>query len=457
MALATLEARLQQHAQSGNGVALITPHQNWTYRELLDAVAHAEMRLQNAGVVAGDAVLLSCGFNTQAIASFLAVMRLNAIAVLCAADDPQIETKRLASGAVVHLPGGSLDELNSLSAAPVKRHAEQHPLVAKLIDNSAPGFVVFSSGSTGEPKAVLHDAQRFCEHLQAVAKAKRTIGFLAFDHIAGVDTLFYTLFAGGTLIVPADRSPASVCTAIELHRAQVLPVSPSFLKLLLVSPVLARADLRSLEIVTFGSEPPDPTVITRLSELLPGTQLLQKYGTSEFGAPRSKTKPGDSRWIKLDSENFQTRVENGILWVQASGTMLGYLNVDAPNATSKLEQAGWFCTGDRVEQDGQWLRILGRDSDLINVGGEKVFPAEVETVIEALPEVLECAVSGEPHPLMGNVVVAKVRLAQDVSAAEAKRLVRNHCKGKLARHAIPVKVVVTKESLTSERGKRLRN
>jgi len=455
MPLATLDARLRMHAEANDSPALVTTEGSLSYTELLSAIDHAEKHLTDAGIRAGDPVLLSCGFSARAIPCFLALLRLNAIAVLCAPDDPKIDQKIQASGAVIHLPGGRLDELKA-QPAELERSDATHPLIARLLKENAPGFVVFSSGSTGEAKAVLHNAQQFCAHLEGVKKAKSTIGFLAFDHIAGVDTLFYTLFAGGSLIVPRDRSPRYVCEAVESNQAQVLPVSPSFLKLLLVSPALQEADLTSLEIVTFGSEPPDPTVIDRLSELLPKTQLLQKYGTSEFGAPRSKTKPGDSRWLKLESDNFKIRIIDDILWVKASGTMLGYLNVEADTASAALEKDGWFCTGDRVEQDGEWLRILGRDSDLINVGGEKVFPAEVETVIETLPEVMECAVSGEEHPLMGNVVVAKVRLNEDLDQAEVKRRVRSHCKGKLARHAIPVKVLVTKEPLTSERGKRLR-
>jgi len=453
--LATLEARLRSHADAQDSHALVTSERSLTYSELLAATDNAEQQLSDAGIRAGDPVLLSCGFSVQSVPTFLALLRLNAVAVLCAPDDPKIDQKLEASGAVVHLPGGNPATLDA-NATRINRAGDMHPLISRLLVDNAPGFVVFSSGSTGEAKAVLHNAEQFCAHLEAVTKAKSTIGFLAFDHIAGVDTLFYTLFAGGTLIVPVDRSPRWVCAAIESNQAQVLSVSPSFLKLLLVSPALTTADLSSLEIVTFGSEPPDPTVINRLSELLPNAQLLQKYGTSEFGAPRSKTKPGDSRWIKLESDNFKIRIIDDILWVQASGTMLGYLNVAPDSMSAKLETDGWFCTGDRVEQDGEWLRILGRDSDLINVGGEKVFPAEVETVIETLPEVLECAVSGEAHPLMGNVVVAKVRLSVAMDEAEAKRRVRAHCKGKLARHAIPVKVRVTSESLTSERGKRLR-
>lgn len=449
-----LEARLIEHAAANSVPALIVNNEPLSYQQLLDRIHHYSTEFTAAGIVAADPVMLSCGFEVEAIAAFLALLRLNAIAVVNTPNDPRVAQKLTACQPRLHVqwPLETPIKHQDLRAS----EAGGHPLVQQLRESEHPGFVVFSSGSSGEPKAVLHDACRFTTHLENVKKAKSTIGFLAFDHIAGIDTLLYTLFAGGTLIVPDDRSPQAVCASIEQHQAQVLPVSPSFLKLLLVSPALNNHNLASLEIVTFGSEPPDPTVIDRLAQLMPDTALLQKYGTSEFGAPRSKTRPGDSRWIKLSSDDFATRVIDDVLWVKASGTMLGYLNVTSPEAHD-----GWFCTGDRVETDGDWLRILGRESDMINVGGEKVFPAEVETVIETLPGVVECAVTGEAHSLLGNVVVATVRLddslvAEALSAPELKQRVRRHCRGQLPRYAIPVKVQTTTKNLTTARGKRLR-
>jgi acyl-coenzyme A synthetase/AMP-(fatty) acid ligase len=210
-------------------------------------------------------------------------------------------------------------------------------------------------------------------------------------------------------------------------------------------------DLSSLEIITFGSEAPDTRTSEQLAMAMPGVTLLQKYGTSEFGAPRSKTRKGNSDWIKLEGPNFSTKIIDDVLWVKASGTMLGYLNHEFPE-----QRNGWLCTGDRVEQDGEWLRILGRTSDLINVGGEKIFPAEVERCIEQMPQVLECSVSGETHELLGNIVVATIRLKQGAQLQRAKKRVRDHCAALLPRYAIPMKVDVTEVALINERGKRIR-
>src|ERR1700739_2689360 len=103
--------------------------------------------------------------------------------------------------------------------------------------------------------------------------------------------------------------------------------------------------------------------------------------------------------------------------------MLGYRN-----AASPFTEDGWFMTGDSVEVDGEYLKILGRKSELINVGGEKVFPCEVESVIQEFDNVAEVAVDGEKNPLVGNIVCARIRLRiadeQDDFVGRLKRYCR---------------------------------
>ena len=92
-----------------------------------------------------------------------------------------------------------------------------------------------------------------------------------------------------------------------------------------------------------------------------------------------------------------------ILWIKSSYAMVGYLNAD-----SGFDEAGWFNTQDKVEVDGEYFRILGRVTDLINVGGQKVYPAEVESVILEMEDIQDVAIYGESHSLLGQIVVAKV-------------------------------------------------
>jgi acyl-CoA synthetase (AMP-forming)/AMP-acid ligase II len=125
-----------------------------------------------------------------------------------------------------------------------------------------------------------------------------------------------------------------------------------------------------------------PATLQRIHKAIPTAELLQTYGLSEVGILRSKSRSSDSLWLKVGGEGFETKVQDGTLWIRAKSAMLGYLNAPSP-----FDADGWMNTGDAVEVDGDYLRILGRKSEMINVGGLKVYPAEVEDVLAQMPNV----------------------------------------------------------------------
>jgi acyl-CoA synthetase (AMP-forming)/AMP-acid ligase II len=131
--------------------------------------------------------------------------------------------------------------------------------------------------------------------------------------------------------------------------------------------------------------------------------------------------------------------------------MLGYLN-----APDKFDADGWFCTEDAVEVDGDYLRILGRTSELINVGGRKVYPAEVEAVLTELPNVRDVAVFGHANPLTGQIVAARFNLAAPEALDDFKRRMRQFCKDRLPSYKIPVRVEFTDENQFGARLKKVR-
>src|SRR5262249_48660967 len=104
----------------------------------------------------------------------------------------------------------------------------RHLLLDQLLARWHPALVLFSSGSTGQPMAILHDLVPMLSKYLSPRPANRIICFLLLDHIGGVNTMFHTLAHGGTVIPVLDRSPAAVCKTVERHRAEILPTSPSF-------------------------------------------------------------------------------------------------------------------------------------------------------------------------------------------------------------------------------------
>ena len=327
-----------------------------------------------------------------------------------------------------------------------------HPLVRELRHRAHPGLVLFSSGSTGKSKAALHDLVPFLEKYKVPRRAFRTIGFLLFDHIGGINTLLYALANGGTVVVIEKRTPDTICQAVEQHKVNLLPTSPTFLNLLMLSDAPQRHDLSSLEVITYGTEPMPESLLKRLHAAFPRARLQQTYGLSEVGILRSKSRSDDSLWMKIGGEGFQTRVVDGMLEIKAQSAMMGYFNHPSP-----FTNDGWFKTGDLVEQDGEYFRILGRASEMINVGGEKLFPAEVESVLGEIPGVLEVTVSGEISRLTGQLVCARVRLSGDESVPQFRIRMRAFCQGRHAPFKIPQKVVLADRPLHSERFKKNRS
>jgi len=263
--------------------------------------------------------------------------------------------------------------------------------------------------------------------------------------------LLYTLAAGGALVVASDRAPGPICALIEAAEVQVLSTSPSFLRLLWASGAADGRNLSSLAVITYGSEPMDAGTLRRINELFPAARVSQKYGTTETGAPRTVSRSNDSLWVQIGGDGVETQIRDGILWIRSEGTFLGYLNAPTP-----FDGEGWYCTGDLVEQDGEWLRILGREGDTINVGGEKVSPVEVEQVILELDEIVAVAVSGRANPLLGQIVTARVSLRPGIDEAKVEALVRRHCRSRLPRHKVPVTVDIATGPLSTDRQKILR-
>ena len=413
--------------------ALVWRNRTVSYGELASGIERQRERLRRNGITPGGLVSLEADFSPAAIAVLFALWLDRTLVLPQASPICEWSVRVTDDDAVV-----------------VTRGVEKarFDLVDRLRADRAPGLLLRSSGSTGAPKTVVHDVRRLLQKFERPRTGYRTVAFLLFDHIAGLDTLLVTLAHGGCLVVPSDRRPDGVAETIARHQAEVLPASPTFLNLLLLSGAHERHDCTSLRIVTYGTEVMRESILRRLNAAWPHVRCVQKFGMSELGALRSRSRASDSAWVRIGGDGVEWRVVNGLLEVRTDTAMLGYL--DAP---SPFSSDGWLETGDAVDVDGEYVRFRGRQSEMINVGGRKVFPAEIETALLAAPGVLEAAVSGEANPLIGTLIKAVVRVTGDdpneVERARLRRFSRLH----LLPHQVPHRLVVTREPLHSERFK----
>ncbi|MBL9107561.1 MAG: long-chain fatty acid--CoA ligase [Myxococcales bacterium] len=418
-----------------------------TYGELLNRISVARDALHFNSIAPGEVVLLDADFSPAAIAMLLALMLHRAVVVPIAAHVVNLDRE-----AHARIAGASrrilltADDDYTFERYP---HTATHPLYTRL--QAHPGLVLFSSGSTGEPRAALHDLTALLQKFRTPRHTQRILTFLLFDHIGGFNSLLYALANHGCVITVPARDPTTVCRAIARHRVEVLPTSPTFLNMLLISGEHTRHDLSSLRVIGYATEVMPPTLLKRLHAALPGVELRQNYGLSELGILRSQSRDDGSTWVRVGGEGYETRVVAGTLRIRATSSMLGYLNAPDP-----FDADGWFDTQDEVEVDGEWLRFLGRRSEVINVGGEKVYPADVEAVILELEEIADVTVSKEPHPFTGNIVVAEVRPHTPGDPAALIKRVRTHCFARLPTFKVPVKIRVTDAARVTDRFKKSR-
>jgi acyl-CoA synthetase (AMP-forming)/AMP-acid ligase II len=348
-----------------------------------------------------------------------------------------------------------LIRVNSDESVEINQYASsksKNELYLQLFESNNPGLVIFTSGSSGTPKAALHNFSLLLKKFKTKRKALKTINFLLFDHWGGLNTLFHIMSNGGTVVILENRTPDYVCGLIEKFEVELLPTSPTFLNMLLISRAYERYSLNSLKFISYGAEPMPEALLVNLNKIFPNIIFQQTYGLIELGVMRSKSEGNGSLWVKIGGEGYEVRVVDEMLQIESESAMLGYLNAPSP-----FTEDGWFMTGDSVEVKGEYFRILGRKSELINVGGEKVYPQEVENVIIEIEGINDVLVYGESNPFTGKIVCAKINYSGDLTSKELITKIKTICRNQLETFKVPVKIFIEESLFRSERFKKQRN
>ncbi|MGJ0290190.1 ANL family adenylate-forming protein [Aliarcobacter cryaerophilus] len=331
-------------------------------------------------------------------------------------------------------------------------YKEKHEIIKTLQEKNSSGLILFSSGSTGKPKAMVHNFDNLLNsYKDKKEKSLNMIIFLMFDHIGGLNTLLNILSIGSTMIIPENRNPEDICKLIQDYKITVLPSSPTFLNLILISNSHNKYDLSSLKMITYGTETMPDSLLNRLKDIFPKVKFLQTFGTSETGIANTKSKASNSTFMKIEDLDLEYKIVENELWLKSKTQILGYLN----SSMDSFTKDGWFKTGDLVETlDDDYLKIIGRNKEVINVGGQKVLPSEVESIILSMNEIDDCMVYGEKNIITGETVVCDVVCKNEIQ--NIKVLIRKFCKDKLDNYKIPTKVNIVDKTNFTHRFKKIR-
>ena len=278
---------------------------------------------------------------------------------------------------------------------------------------------------------------------------------LTFDHIGGINTLLSCILnPEGLAICVNKKSAVYVCKIIEKTKATLLPTSPTFLNMLMFSGLYKIYDFSSIKLITYGTEPMPENLLSKLHKTFPNIFFKQTYGLSEIGIMRTKDKKNGSLYVKVGGEDYKTKIINDYLYVKSKANMVGYINAPQP-----FDKDGWMNTGDKVikEKNG-FIKILGRDSDMINIGGEKTYPLEVENILLKFQNVLDARVYSNYHEILGNYMVADIILKKNYDNKKFNTsLLRNYCSKYLPKHKIPSKFIIKNfDEIVSNRFKKIR-
>ena len=439
--------RFEQHKNSS---CYIHNNREVTYADLIGKINEYREYLNSNHIKAGDCVAIAGEYSEELISLFLALTLNKNIIIPLAGDHKDNYDKFFKIGEASYFIRISDDNKPVLGRV---ENYSNHPFLEQIRAEGEAGLILFSSGTTGEPKAAVHVMSKLIEkYKQQGSRSFRALIFLKIDHIGGINTLFSIMLNGGTIVTASSRSGEDVCKSIEKNKVNLLPTTPTFLNLLIMSQAYKKYTLDSLQLITYGTEPMVQSTLDLLNKLFPQVKIKQTFGLTELGIFSTKSKDSKSTWMKIGQDDMQIRIVDNILHVKANSAMKGYLNAPSP-----FDENGWYNTGDLVEVEGEYMKILGRKGDLINVGGEKVYPSEVESIILSVDCVKDVLVKGKSNPITGQIVQAVIVLVDGANEQEAKEKINTACRDQLDSYKVPRLITFVKEDLHGERFKKRRN
>ncbi len=434
-----------------------TDPETWSFGRLERTVRGAATGLRNLGLEPGDRILMRLDNTVDFPVLYLAALAVDLIPVPTSAQLTVAEITALAAALrprlTVAAPGIALPDAGRtpvLTLAGLRDLSDNPPADYAMGNPERPGYIVFTSGTSGKPRGVVH------AHRAILARRAMVTGWYGLcdrDRMlhAGALNWTYTLgtglldpwTVGATALVPAPGTrPRDIAALLALHGATLFAAAPGVYRQML------RGSLPPLPALRHGLSAGEklPEATRAAWQRATGTDIHEAFGMSECstflsGNPVAPALPGTlgraqpGRRVSIRGDDGEAVPgTSGTIAVSAEdpGLMLGYL--DDPAATQERMRDGWFLTGDigAMDPDGT-VRYLGRDDDMMNAGGFRVSPVEVEQALAEFPGLEDAAVVEVTVTDDTSVIAAFYTASADLDDVA----LANHCAGRLARYKCP--------------------
>ncbi|MFI4955213.1 MAG: AMP-binding protein [Gammaproteobacteria bacterium] len=295
-----------------------------------------------------------------------------------------------------------------------------------------PFIGVLTSGTTATPKCVKHNLATLRHHLAQKKHFNKT-WFCSYPltHYAGLQVLFKVLFSQGRIIASAPNNMQNDLNNMLQFQCNYINCTPSYMKKLLSIGDVNQLSQLPLEVITLGGEAADKGLLDKLTTLFPATQIHQIYASTELGPVfviKDKKEGFPAAWI--DSKQAKLTDEGELMVKKRQSSLLGYKG-------GKNNAGTWLMTGDLIKIENERAFLIGRIDEVVNVGGYKINPFDVEKIIATIPGVVEVLVRGVKNPVIGNLVEALVKLDEHVSQVDIKLEINRTCRAFLSEYAGP--------------------
>src|SRR3954470_22512903 len=456
----TLPAWLATHAQRrARSPALAWQGDTLTWAQLQDRVLRAAAGLKRRGVERGDVVAVQLPNSPEFVIAYLAICRLGA--AMCTLHMPyrnaEIEALMRHGKArlAICLPdrkeifGGRGVAFAELADEALLAPNHPQPEAADVF------LLLYTSGTTAAPKGVPHPYRTLLSNARLGApehkldSRDRVLSAAPLSHLYGLYSLHCAWAVGAcTVLLPAFK-PDELGSTVESLKPTALWTDPAHVAACRAAGAFERYDWSSLELAIVSGSIAAPSLIRGLAEKLPRCALTQLWGMTELQAGLY-TRPGDPFEMSATSAGrpspgTEVRLsEEGELQVRGPSLFSGYLK-DPAETTKAFTPDGWFRTGDLGEARRGYFAITGRSKDLINRGGVKINPGDVELLLDSHPKVLQSALVPMPDPVLGEKACLFISLKDPAEQTSLMELV-DYLLGKgIAKNKLPERLVIVAE------------
>jgi len=438
--------------------AVIEDNQVISYSKLFSCADITASSLREKGVGQFHRVGLLCGDSIDYLTTSMAVLSLSAVIVPISPEQSDNEIRdiidRIALDYLIFEKGTFEEEgsENLLSGGLLKKELKIIKRDIPELDNSEyyklnPAFIRFSSGTTGASKGVVLSHEAIIERTDAADKGLKitsedTVLWVLSMSFHFVVTILLFLRRGATIVLCSQRFPEALIEGITEHKGTFIYASPFHYNLLARSDLLSTESLSNVRLaVSTAMKLPD-AIAEQFSEKF-GFELSEAYGIIEVGLPfmnlnaDKKNRGSVGRPLPDYEIKIFKKGSDGVgeIYIKGKGMLNAYFS-PWKNRKSILKE-GWFKTGDlgRIDDNGN-LTIVGREKDVINFAGMKVFAFEVESVLNEYPLIKESMVYGVSHPQYGQLPVAKLVLKNSRSSIDLNAL-RRFCYHRMSQYKVP--------------------